>query len=97
MSISSRGRWTSLSTTMVAWSHPDAFQRLREQDTVGFYVDGSEWLVLLRSQLRVELDETVGSLANALCQTRLRTFHGCRTEDVGEYFRNGFRVHRRES
>jgi hypothetical protein len=89
--------WVS---SLSAWLRPrlgtGARERLREHDTSDFYIDGSEWLELLQSELRIELDEAVSGLADVLERARVRTFHGCRTDDAGKYFRHGLRMHRRE-
>src|SRR3954454_22335970 len=68
--------------------------RLRAADTEDFYADDPEWLKLLDHELRGELDEVKKELADALRGSRVRVFHGCRTDDAGVYFREGLKVHR---
>lgn len=95
--------WTEPETwfpALTRWLGPmlrrGAEGRLRRHDTSGFYDDGSEWLDLLSGELRHGLEEVTETLADALEGARVRTFHGCRTEDAGEYLREGLRIHRRE-
>jgi hypothetical protein len=45
--------------------------------------------------LLADIDYHTDQLADALARAKLRTFHGCRTDDAGSYFREGLRVHDR--
>ncbi len=82
-----------------AWLNPRLRRRavsvLRQSDYKDFCDDDPEWLELLATQLHLSIDETINDLAVAIAQTKIRTFHGCRTSDAGEYFREGLRIHRK--
>lgn len=45
--------------------------------------------------LVADFDYHADALANALDPAVIRTFHGCRTDDAGSYFRHGLRIHDR--
>ncbi|WP_312363069.1 hypothetical protein [Ensifer sp.] len=47
--------------------------------------------------LRGDFDSHVDELADSIENGTLRTFHGCRTDDAGLYFREGLRVHDRST
>ena len=57
--------------------------------------DDLEWSDVLQRCLVADFDYHADALANALDPAVILTFHGCRTDDAGSYFRGGLRVHDR--
>lgn len=95
--------WSRQETWMprlTSWLEPrfraDAERRLKPGEERDFYMDDPEWSRLLARCLRGDLEDHTAKLGQALQATVARTFHGCRTEDAGSYFREGVRVHDRE-
>lgn len=70
--------------------------RLRQVDTSELYVDDLTWMEMLESALQPDVIDVREAFANELEGKIVRSYHGCRTEDAGDYFREGIRVHRRE-
>jgi len=57
------------------------------------YQDDPEWLEMLSSVASTTAEDIAENfLADALLNVRLRTYHGCRVEDVGALHREGLRV-----
>lgn len=83
-----------------SWLRPrlakGAVGRIRKADFSDLYADDSAWLEMLLAVARPDADDLVGGFADELDRMVVRAYHGCRTEDAGEYFRRGIRVHRRE-
>jgi hypothetical protein len=59
--------------------------------------DDPEWLDVMGRCLIADIDYHIEALAYALEPSILRTFHGCRTDDAGFYFREGIRLHDRDA
>jgi hypothetical protein len=57
--------------------------------------DDPEWSDVLDRCVKGSLDDHADALADALENSVLRTFHGCRTDDAGSYFREGLLRHDR--
>ncbi|WP_133121827.1 hypothetical protein [Pleomorphomonas carboxyditropha] len=57
--------------------------------------DDSEWSDILEKSVRGNFDSYTEELADSLKHAIMRTFHGCRTDDAGIYFREGLRLHDR--
>lgn len=85
---------------LTAWLEPhfrkDGMRRLKPGKFRDLYGDDSEWLEILAKCLKHDIDYHVERLSGALYRATLKTYHGCRTEDVGSYFRHGLRVHNRD-
>ncbi len=75
---------------------PNALVRMGDEAPGIKYVDDLEWLNLLGANLESPISEVTSELAGELVSATVRTYHGCRTEDAGMYFRDGLRVHRQE-
>lgn len=84
---------------MTAWLTPrfraNGMTRLKLGQFRDLCWDDPEWSDVLESCLVANFDYHSEALANALETAVLRTFHGCRTDDAGSYFRHGLRVHDR--
>jgi hypothetical protein len=84
---------------LTAWLAPhfraDAIRRLKPGQPRELCWDDHEWPDVLARCLKGRLDDHTRDLANALEHSVLRTFHGCRTDDAGHYFREGLRRHDR--
>ena len=82
------------------WLRPllgrNAIARLRREDVSELYADDPDWLAMLEDVLRPGVFEVAEKFARDLEGKVVRAYHGCRTEDAGQYFRNGIRAHRRE-
>lgn len=59
--------------------------------------DDLEWRDVLSGVLKSSFEVCAEGLADALDGAFLLTFHGCRTEDAGEYHSDGLKVHDRET
>jgi len=57
--------------------------------------DDPKWSSILNESLRGDFDSYKQELADFLEHAIMRTFHGCRTDDAGIYFRGGLRLHDR--
>lgn len=73
-----------------------AIGQLREAETCDLDAEDSEWLKMLISEVKPGVSDVVGEFADELDRRVARCYHGCRTDDAGEYFRRGIRVHNRE-
>jgi hypothetical protein len=86
---------------LTAWLTPrscaDAMRRLDPGIFRDLCWDGPDWGDVLGRCLTGNLECHADALAEALERSVLRTFHGCRTDDAGSYFREGLRVHDREA
>ncbi len=84
---------------LTAWLSPrfrrDGMRRLKPGWFRDLCWDDSEWSDLLERCLVADFDYHADALANALDPAVIRTFHGCRSDDAGSYFRDGLRVHDR--
>ncbi|WP_157516682.1 hypothetical protein [Methylosinus sp. LW3] len=84
-----------------AWLAPkfrkDGLRRLNPGGFRDLPWDDPEWLALLGRCLAAGIEYHAETLANALEFSILRTFHGCRTDDAGSYFREGLRLHDRDA
>lgn len=68
--------------------YPDTIH-LKEIGVQDIYWDDSDWLSIIESVLRYDIEHVIELLANALSSATARTYHGCRTEDAGTYHRMG--------
>lgn len=74
----------------------DWMRRLRPGVYRDICWDDSEWSDILDKSLRGGFDRCAEELADSLEYAVLRTFHGCRTDNAGTYFREGLRLHQRD-
>lgn len=74
----------------------DWMRRLRPGVYRDICWDDSEWSDILDKSLRGNFDSCAEELADSLEYAVLRTFHGCRTDNAGTYFREGLRLHNRD-
>jgi hypothetical protein len=85
---------------LTAWLAPDlradAMRRLKPGMKHDLCWDDREWLDVLGRCVKGSLEDLTDSLSDALLPSVVRTYHGCRTEDAGTYFRNGLLVHNLE-
>ena len=58
--------------------------------------DDTDWLKVLDRCIKISVEGLTDDLADALSGGVIRTYHGCRTDDAGSYFRHGLLVHRKE-
>lgn len=91
---------TTWQPALTAWLHPefrsDAMKRLKPGVFRDLCWDDTDWLkVLVRCIVR-PIESVKEDLADALLGGLVRTYHGCRTEDAGSYFREGLLVHRKD-
>jgi hypothetical protein len=88
--------WTS---QLTAWLLPrflrHGLRRLKPGRFRDLCWDDLEWSDVLQRCLVADFDYHADALANALDPAVILTFHGCRTDDAGSYFRGGLRVHDR--
>lgn len=84
---------------LASWLAPrfrkDGMRRLRPGVYRDMSWDDPEWSDILGRSLRSDFDSHAEELADSLEHAVMRTFHGCRTEDAGVYFREGLRLHDR--
>lgn len=59
--------------------------------------DDTDWLKVLGLCLKRPIESVKEDLADAVLNGVIRTYHGCRSEDAGSYFREGLLVHRKET
>lgn len=85
---------------VTAWLAPDfradAMRRLKPGVVREICWDDSDWLAVLDRCIKGSVEGLTDSLSDALLGSVVRTYHGCRTDDAGSYFRNGLLVHSRE-
>jgi hypothetical protein len=85
---------------LTAWLEPDfrkdAMRRLRPGRFRDICWDDSDWLETLGRCIKGSVDDLIFSLGIALLSAKIRTYHGCHTEDAGSYFREGLLTHNRE-
>uniref|UniRef100_Q07NU6 Uncharacterized protein n=1 Tax=Rhodopseudomonas palustris (strain BisA53) TaxID=316055 RepID=Q07NU6_RHOP5 len=85
---------------LTAWLGPDfradAMRRLRPGQFRDICWDHSDWLTVLDRCIKGSIDDLIFSLGIGLLDAKVRTYHGCRTEDAGSYFREGLLTHNRE-
>jgi hypothetical protein len=85
---------------LTAWLAPsfraDAMRRLKPGVERDLCWDDREWLDVLGRSIKGSVEDLTDSLSDALLPSVVRTYHGCRTDDAGTYFRNGLLVHNRE-
>ncbi len=86
---------------MTAWLEPRfrsaGWKKLSPGKFRDITCDDTEWLEVLQDCLKVDLDTCIDDLTAALAGARLWTYHGCRTEDAGLYFRDGLQRHDRQT
>ncbi len=86
--------------TVTAWLAPDfradALRRLRPGKVREICWDDHDWLAVLGRCVKGSVECLTDSLADALLGSVVRTYHGCRTDDAGSYFRDGLLVHNRD-
>jgi hypothetical protein len=94
--------WKEPATWMpavTAWLIPhlrsDAMRRLKPGVFRNICWDDTDWLVVLSRCIKGSVESRIDELADALLAGSIRTYHGCRTDDAGSYFRNGLLVHRK--
>jgi len=84
---------------LTAWLLPhfrrDGFRRLKPGRFRDLCWDDFEWRNVLGRCLLADIDYHTDQLADVLDRATLRTYHGCRTDDAGSYFREGLLVHDR--
>lgn len=89
--------WTSALTAWLADDfRPDAMSRLRPGELRDMCWDDSKWLEVFGRCIKYNLDDLIMHLGAALLRATIRTYHGCRTEDAGSYFREGLLTHSSE-
>lgn len=85
---------------LTAWLQPrfraDAMKRLKPSVFRDLCWDDTDWLEVLGRCIKEPIETVKEDLADALLNGTIRTYHGCRTEDAGSYFREGLRVHRKD-
>jgi len=54
--------------------------------------DDTLWLEITQSILEFDVDEVIPLLAHAILPASIRTYHGCRTTDAGQYHRRGIQL-----
>lgn len=74
----------------------DAMRRLRPGKVREICWDDHDWLAVLGRCVKGSFECLTDSLADALLGSVVRTYHGCRTDDAGSYFRDGLLVHNRD-
>ncbi len=67
---------------------------IRAADTSNYPRDGSDWINLLGKILVRSPEELQIMLADELSSKALRTYHGCRPDDLNTYLTQGIRIHR---
>jgi hypothetical protein len=86
---------------LTAWLQPafraDALKRLKPGVFRDLCWDDTDWRDVLDHCLKRPIESVTDHLAEVLLQGVIRTYHGCRTEDAGSYFRDGLLVHRKEA
>jgi hypothetical protein len=91
------GTWVPALTAWLAPSfRADAMRRLKPGVGRDLCWDDREWLDALSRCVKEGVEDLTDSLSDALLPSVVRTYHGCRTDDAGTYFRNGLLVHNRE-
>ncbi|MDJ0448824.1 hypothetical protein [Methylocystis sp. JR02] len=86
-----------LSAWLTPKFHKDGIRRLKPGHFRNLPWDDLEWLDLLGRCLTSDIQYHTETLADALEPSTLRTFHGCRTDDAGRYFREGLHLHDRDA
>lgn len=85
---------------LTAWLKPDyrkdAMRRLRPGQFRDLCWDDSDWLKVFERCIKGTVDDLIFNLGSALLPAIIRTYHGCRTDDAGSYFRDGLLTHDRE-
>lgn len=86
---------------LTAWLQPefraDAMKRLKPGVFRDLCWDDTDWLKVLGRCIKSPIENVRADLADGLLSGVIRTYHGCRTEDAGSYFRDGLLVHRKET
>jgi hypothetical protein len=86
---------------LAGWLEPafraDALKRLKPGVFRDLCWDDTDWLDVLDRCLKRSIESVTDDLAAALLPGAIRTYHGCRTEDAGSYFRDGLLVHRKDA
>jgi hypothetical protein len=85
---------------LTAWLQPafraDAMKRLKPGIFRDLCWDDTDWLKVLDRCIKGSIEGITDDLTDALLFGVIRTYHGCRTEDAGSYYRDGLLVHRKE-
>lgn len=90
------GTWVPALTAWLAPSfRADAMRRLKPGVERDLCWDDPEWLDALSRCVKGGVEDLADSLSDALLPSVVRTYHGCRTDDAGTYFRHGLLVHDR--
>lgn len=56
------------------------------------YIDDPEWRVVLDRHLKVQVEDVITDLVEAMREAQIEAYHGCRTDDVTSYFKHGIRT-----
>lgn len=75
----------------------DGMKRLKPGSFRDLCWDDTDWLTVLGRCIKRPIEDVKFDLADALSSSIIRTYHGCRTDDAGSYFRQGLLVHRKET
>lgn len=85
---------------LTVWLQPefraDAMLRLKPGVFRDICWDDTDWLDVLARSIKSPIEEMADNLADALLNSVIRVYHGCRTNDAGSYFRDGLLVHRKD-
>jgi hypothetical protein len=85
---------------LTAWLAPsfraDAMRRLKPGMFRDLCWDDHDWLGVFDHCIKGSVEDLIMNLGGALLPAIIRTYHGCRTEDAGSYFREGLLTHNRE-
>jgi hypothetical protein len=85
--------WQPILTTWLQRAlRADALKRLKPGVFRDLCWDDTDWLDVLDRCIKPPIESVTDELANALRHGLIRTYHGCRTDDAGSYFRDGLLV-----
>ncbi|MDP2778882.1 hypothetical protein [Devosia sp.] len=72
--------------------HATRLAKLLKRGPLNNLSDDPEWLDLLSSVSSVDFESSAEELGDALIESTLRTYHGCRVVDAGVFHREGLRL-----
>jgi hypothetical protein len=87
-------------SALTAWLQPefrkDGMKRLKPGIFRDLCWDDADWLEVLGRCTKRPIEDVKLDLADALLCSVIRTYHGCRTDDAGSYYREELLVHRKD-